>query len=250
MKCEFCQAELTRHRKRFCSKSCDDAWREKNLRQVVKVCEKCKNEYRGRPDTRNWCRSCINSWERSGENSPTWKGGHKYWQEGKLGRDKDDLSWKKQRLLAWERDNYTCQDCGKTREELGKRPDVDHIVPYRFSFSHALDNLLSRCRSCHKKEEAKRTELWNGATFPKNINILRAKRARCSDCNHPKRKPNSQGRCEPCQLHNYDIPKAKELRGRGYSYEEIGRSLGRNHKSIWNWINVGIKFTLTQEDHT
>ncbi|WP_204960087.1 HNH endonuclease [Salinigranum salinum] len=52
--------------------------------------------------------------------------------------------------------------CGATREELGRNPDVHHIIPVRryieserFSRedAHFLENLVSLCSSCHRKAE-------------------------------------------------------------------------------------------------
>lgn len=98
-----------------------------------------------------------------GEGNTRWRGGHRYWSPGRFGRDKDGLSWKVQRRLAWERDSYTCRGCGKHKD--GWRPDVHHILPFRVSQSHALENLKCYCRKCHLREEAKVQEQW-GTTDP------------------------------------------------------------------------------------
>jgi 5-methylcytosine-specific restriction endonuclease McrA len=92
------------------------------------------------------------------KNHPNWRGVITIPLKGKYGRDKDGLSWKVQRKLAWERDDYTCQECG--RKEEGWKPDVHHKIPYRISGSHALDNLICYCRSCYKRIE---NEILKGA---------------------------------------------------------------------------------------
>lgn len=60
---------------------------------------------------------------------------------------------------ALERDNYECQDCGKTREEIGRNPDVHHMKPVRSfdeeSDAHYLENVISVCVQCHKDRERK-----------------------------------------------------------------------------------------------
>jgi 5-methylcytosine-specific restriction endonuclease McrA len=57
--------------------------------------------------------------------------------------------WKRQRLRARRRDNYACRCCDKTKKELGKHPNIHHIIPYRLSLSNELDNLICLCPKCH-----------------------------------------------------------------------------------------------------
>lgn len=147
---EFQAYRLVGKRRKVC-KVCDRkrAIPGNKRARVQKVCEGCEGSYFGNRRYRGLCSVC----RKSGALSPTWKGGHRHWQAGKVGRDKDGLSWKQQRQLAWERDSYICQHCGKRKD--GWRPDVHHVKPYRLSFSHALDNLICLCRRCHKREEAR-----------------------------------------------------------------------------------------------
>lgn len=132
----------------------------------MKVCADCKREFKSRVDARytsSLCRACACSRKMSaqeGSRNPAWKGGHRFWRSGKHGRDKDGLSWKVQRRLAWKRDQYACQatGCDKKGSVEGWRPDCHHVIPYRVSKSHALENLLCLCKSHHKREEAKYKE--------------------------------------------------------------------------------------------
>lgn len=100
--------------------------------------------------------SCRGEWlSRSfeGEGHPNWKGG---------GNQEYGSGWRTVREKALERDGYRCVGCGATRTELGRNPDVHHIVPVR-SFAkseahdtgaaHRLDNVVSHCISCHRKAE-------------------------------------------------------------------------------------------------
>lgn len=43
-------------------------------------------------------------------------------------------------------------------ERKKRKPDVHHIIPFRISRSHSLDNLICLCKPCHSKEEAKITD--------------------------------------------------------------------------------------------
>jgi 5-methylcytosine-specific restriction endonuclease McrA len=70
------------------------------------------------------------------------------WRGGKTAPYHKD--WRQKRRQALERDRYKCTLCGKT-----ERLNVHHIIPYRYCHSHALDNLITLCRSCHSCEEFK-----------------------------------------------------------------------------------------------
>ena len=65
--------------------------------------------------------------------------------------------WFKIRELVLRRDNYTCQDCGVTQKILGKWASlhIHHIQPFLMSFDNSLNNLLTLCPSCHRKEEVR-----------------------------------------------------------------------------------------------
>lgn len=74
---------------------------------------------------------------------------------GKRGCDKDkkrkSLSHK-HRYMIFERDNFTCQYCGR------KAPDVqleaDHIVPVSKGGSNKPENLITACWECNRGKRA------------------------------------------------------------------------------------------------
>lgn len=89
----------------------------------------------------------------TGEGHPNWEGG---------GNENYGPGWAPARERALERDGHECVVCGATREELGRNPDVHHVVPVRRFVehevltkrdAHTLDNLVSLCPSCHRKAE-------------------------------------------------------------------------------------------------
>lgn len=86
----------------------------------------------------------------SGENHWNWKGG--ITPENQKGRNSTEAhKWRK---AVFERDNYTCQICGKR----GGKLNAHHKMPwakykeYRFD----VDNGVTLCEACHKKVHRKR----------------------------------------------------------------------------------------------
>lgn len=80
----------------------------------------------------------------AGEKHYNWKGGYfPYYGKG----------WYIQREKALKRDNHACQICGKTKEEIGRYPDVHHIIPFRLfdnnEEANKLTNLITLCPVHH-----------------------------------------------------------------------------------------------------
>lgn len=80
----------------------------------------------------------------SGERSPHWKGG--ITPENKKRRNSHE--YKLWRLAVFERDKYTCQDCGVSGVYL----EADHIKPWSLFPDSRLDisNGRTLCVQCHK----------------------------------------------------------------------------------------------------
>lgn len=87
---------------------------------------------------------------RGGELHHRWRGGK---EEYRKIRSASAGAWWKTRTQALERDNYTCQKCGTTRDNA--IIDVHHIVEVRAGGSNLLDNLICVCRPCHQMETEK-----------------------------------------------------------------------------------------------
>jgi len=62
--------------------------------------------------------------------------------------------WSKIRVIVYKRDNYQCQECGISMSETKKPHDIHHIVPFLDTFDNSLSNLITLCRSCHRKIES------------------------------------------------------------------------------------------------
>ena len=58
------------------------------------------------------------------------------------------------RVLVLERDNYTCQMCGRTRYD-GVKLEVDHIIPVSKGGSDDISNLRTLCFDCNRGKSDK-----------------------------------------------------------------------------------------------
>lgn len=57
----------------------------------------------------------------------------------------------KLRFMVLQKDNFTCQSCGRTRKEDGVKLEVDHKIPYsKEGGETVLDNLQILCRECNR----------------------------------------------------------------------------------------------------
>lgn len=124
-------------------------------------CDVCGESFERRPGNVTteavFCgEACRREWLSeafTGEGHPNWRGGG----NGPYGK-----GWADVRRRALERDGYECVVCGTTREELGRNPDVHHIVPVRVFVesddwskedAHYLENVVTLCPSCHRRAE-------------------------------------------------------------------------------------------------
>ena len=52
------------------------------------------------------------------------------------------------RLEVFNRDQYTCQYCGRQTKEL----TLDHVIPRRWGGQHVWDNVVSACNPCNRRK--------------------------------------------------------------------------------------------------
>lgn len=99
------------------------------------------------------CRRTWLSESFSGDGHPNWKGG---------GNEPYGTGWSGVRRRALERDGFACVICSTTKEEIGRNPDVHHIIPVRKFIesdrhskldAHTLENVVSLCIGCHRKAD-------------------------------------------------------------------------------------------------
>ena len=103
-------------------------------------------------------KTLINNGTYAKERSNNWKGGIS--DKNKLDREKPEYKlWRKN---VFERDNYTCQECG-ARSEKNKSVylEAHHIKPYAThpELRLELSNGITLCKPCHYKKP-KGKEIW------------------------------------------------------------------------------------------
>lgn len=145
----------------FCSMECRSKWLGNKLKgensplwksKIPKTCENCGSEFFVKPsreDARFCSHECYWDWrtrtdELSGENHYRWKSfeNHNKWYTS-------SSRWRRVRKEALDRDNHTCQICGKNEELI-----VHHKTPVIEGGIHSLKNAVTLCKSCHGRLHA------------------------------------------------------------------------------------------------
>lgn len=146
------KTEEHRARAKYASSCVSPEARKTQVAALLRGAEASANKRRGKKLTKSHRQKLSQSHIgiHSKEKHPNWRGGTSEicWR---------GTGWKKARKAARDRDNNTCQICGKTAQQQGRNMDVHHRISY-FSFdsaeqANALENLVCLCRSCHRKVE-------------------------------------------------------------------------------------------------
>jgi 5-methylcytosine-specific restriction endonuclease McrA len=147
-KCKFC-GKIFRgnHNTDFCSQSCYGKSRRNRGEFLCNNCgigvvrRQCEFPKKGKA----YCsRSCYERFVK-GKDNPNWRGGLKPINKA----IRDSPEYKEWRKSVFERDAYTCQECG----QVGGQLHADHIKPFS-SFPElrlALENGRTLCIPCHMK---------------------------------------------------------------------------------------------------
>lgn len=113
----------------------------------IHICEQCGNEFMvghiNQPG--RFCSKDCKDIFQNGPQNPNFKGAPAI----KYGWD-----WWQIRQQVIERDQATCQKCGK-RNLVRRDLNVHHIIPFRICRSHDPDNLVVLCDSCHGRIETR-----------------------------------------------------------------------------------------------
>lgn len=164
--CEFCGKEFqgfpayaNNGREKYCSKSCKyrGMKRQSTIGRTCLFCSRfflkrrCETKYKNGQYCSRVC------WHRAmksitGDKTSNWQGG-----KARLDRHWKGYAWKYQRLKVKKRDDYTCQECGKSELQLGTPCHVHHVIPFwNFTNSrkaNSMKNLITLCNSCHMRTE-------------------------------------------------------------------------------------------------
>lgn len=96
-----------------------------------------------------WLCGKVNAWYgKKGSESRTWKGGVTPERQAFYSSDE----WKEAVKVVWKRDNATCQQCGKWKDEYRDfQFDIHHLVSFADSkkLRAVPSNLVLVCRPCH-----------------------------------------------------------------------------------------------------
>ena len=145
---------LTAH---YCSRTCYLKTRWDETHQETRICVVCNTPFHVFTSAHQvtclelTCQREQRSRLHRGENSQFWRGGKTSPYNGE---------WRSIRRQVYERDGYKCVLCDGI-----DRIQCHHIIPYRYSHSHALENLITLCRSCHSSEEIKVNAVYVDTLF-------------------------------------------------------------------------------------
>lgn len=170
-KCGYCGLEIELQPYRigninFCSNSCRGKYglsiRWADGPKIIDIhCSFCKtllkfpaqiyNSRKKRNQETFFCgRKCFSAWKAAhwiGESNPSWKGG---WTPHGTG-------WRAACEIVRHEQNYICEDCKITENELGRSLDVHHKKPARLfktkKESSFRENLVGLCHRCHMARE-------------------------------------------------------------------------------------------------
>jgi len=81
--------------------------------------------------------------------------------EKKLSGQRITLS-KRTRHLVFERDSFSCCDCGRTPQKHGVALEVDHRIPLAAGGSNELHNLRTLCEDCNRGKSARLVDYPEG----------------------------------------------------------------------------------------
>lgn len=157
--CDYCGKEIKitksrydRHKNHFCSQHCLNKWKATKITSSCDYCGKEINQKKSNYDKHknHFCSlKCLGKWRSehvTGENHPCYNPNltqEEREQRRKIEGYNDFIN------SVYERDDYTCQCCGKR----GGRLNAHHVYGYAEykDFRIDVDNGITLCEDCHKE---------------------------------------------------------------------------------------------------
>jgi len=149
-------------KRKFCSLSC--YWKSEQFNKMIRENGlKCKNRvcYWGKKIAES--KIGISRMDMRGKNNWNWKGG----RTKARSKDMQSIKYKEWRRKVFERDNYTCQECG----QKGGYLQADHLKSYANypELRYDVNNGRTLCLKCHIKTFSYPIK-WNNSEY--SINAL------------------------------------------------------------------------------
>lgn len=136
--------------------------------RISKTCVGCEKEFKVYPYQENKrvscsvkCRPTHESWNKGNKGYLAREKHYKWKKDRTLAdekhRTRSTHEWKDWRMKIFERDLYTCQECG----ESGVYLEPHHIIPIRSDMNklYEINNGITLCRPCHQKT------IWKESDF-------------------------------------------------------------------------------------
>ncbi len=163
---------IDKFEKSFCDRKCQIEYYRNHTDQVsgknsprwskvTKNCEWCDKEYETylclENETRFCSKECRNNWQSEmmkGENHYNWRGG----TTSERASDMISREYKEWRKEVFERDEYTCQNCG---DKKGGNLRAHHLAGWSKNpdLRHEVSNGITLCDDCHKLEHSKKQDI-------------------------------------------------------------------------------------------
>lgn len=133
--CQYCGKpyEPQRENQKYCSEGCGSLHHGHLLVKPEKICVQCGSTFQASARKTLYCS------QKCRQDARNIKKGLKVTKD----------YWKELRDFVLERDNFTCQDCGVFKMEIGLV--VHHIKPLYKGGINKPENCIALCDKCHKK---------------------------------------------------------------------------------------------------
>ena len=140
-------------------------------------------------------------------------------------------------LKVYQRDNFTCQDCGKVWRD-GDTFNIHHVVPRSKGGGNELDNLILLCKPCHMKRHTKPSNILSYEDMLLNLenNPLKVR------LNHFTVDPLGISVKQMASLLKIPESKAYELSHiKGFPSANLGGRTIIYYQGLWEWLTQKVR---------